>query len=126
MRERGVPGVKGEEMAGKERGEEVIFRRRILPGGADDSYGIEVSKLAGIPQWVINRAFQVLEGLENGTGVEAAKIRTRGKARTEEQQQMAFVDENAELLKRRLREADVDVMSPRDALNLLYELKKLV
>ena len=69
---------------------------------------------------------QVLEGLENGTGVEAAKIRTRGKARTEEQQQMAFVDENAELLKRRLREADVDAMSPRDALNLLYELKKLV
>lgn len=121
-----IPCVKNYNIAVKKRGEEIIFLRRILPGGVDDSYGIEVSKLAGIPQWVINRAFQVLEGLENGTGVEAAKIRTRGKARTEEQQQMAFVDENAELLKRRLREADVDAMGPRDALNLLYELKKLV
>lgn len=121
-----IPCVKNYNIAVKSGARRLYSSGRILPAGWTTATALRFPSWRGIPQWVINRAFQVLEGLENGTGVEAAKIRTRGKARTEEQQQMAFVDENAELLKRRLREADVDAMSPRDALNLLYELKKLV
>ncbi len=121
-----IPCVKNYNVAVKKRGEEITFLRRILPGGADDSYGIEVSKLAGIPRWVIDRAHQVLEGLESSGQVAEAKIATRAKAREEEPQQMFFVDEGMETAKRRIREVDIDTISPLEALNLLYELKKLV
>ena len=120
-----IPCVKNYNVAVKKRGEEITFLRRILPGGADDSYGIEVSKLAGIPRWVIDRAYEVLEGLEQTGQVADAKISTRAKAR-EESQQTFFVDEGMETAKRRLREIDVDTLTPLEALNLLYELKKLL
>jgi len=120
-----IPCVKNYNVAVKKRGEEITFLRRILPGGADDSYGIEVSKLAGIPRWVIDRAYQVLDGLENSGQVAEANISTRAKAR-EDSPQMFFVDEGMEAAKRRIREVDIDAISPREALNLLYELKKLV
>ena len=118
--------VKNYNIAVTKRGEDIIFLRRILPGGVDDSYGIEVSKLAGIPDWIIKRAFEVLEDLEAGRCVGPAPGAKAPKALKEEPQQMFFVDESVELLKRRIREADVDAMTPRDALNLVYELKKLV
>ena len=121
-----IPCVKNYNVAVKKRGEEITFLRRILPGGADDSYGIEVSKLAGIPRWVIDRAYQVLEGLEKDGRVEEAKISTRAKSRKEESGQLFFVDEGMEAAKRRIRETDVDAVTPLEALNLLYELKKLV
>ncbi len=120
-----IPCVKNYNVAVKKRGEEITFLRRILPGGADDSYGIEVSKLAGIPNWVIHRAYEVLEGLENSGQVAEAKISTRAKAQPEAQQ-MFFVDEGMETARRRIREADVDTLTPLEALNLLYERKKLL
>ncbi len=86
-----IPCVKNYNVAVKKRGEEITFLRRILPGGADDSYGIEVSKLAGIPRWVIDRAHQVLEGLESSGQVAEAKIATRAKAREEEPQQCGLL-----------------------------------
>ncbi|MEG1778422.1 MAG: DNA mismatch repair protein MutS, partial [Angelakisella sp.] len=115
--------VKNYNIAVTKRGEDIIFLRRILPGGVDDSYGIEVSKLAGIPQWIINRAFEVLEDLEAGRAVESLSTVPPKKKETE---QLFFVDEGTEMLKRRLRDSDIDALSPRDALNLLYELKKLI
>ncbi|MEA5011846.1 MAG: DNA mismatch repair protein MutS [Angelakisella sp.] len=122
-----IPCVKNYNIAVKKRGEEITFLRRILPGGVDDSYGIEVSKLAGIPQWIINRAFEVLKDLEAGRAVEDAKISTRAKKKEEEEiQQTFFVDESAEFVKKRLRDVDVNTMSPIEALNLLYELKKVI
>ncbi len=122
-----IPCVKNYNVAVKKRGEEITFLRRILPGGVDDSYGIEVSKLAGIPQWIIGRAFEVLKDLEAGRTVEDAKITTRAKKREEDgAQQMFFVDEGLELVKKRLRETDVNTISPLEALNLLYELKKII
>lgn len=116
-----IPCVKNYNIAVTKRGEDIVFLRRILPGGVDDSYGIEVSKLAGIPQWIITRAFEVLSDLEQGKGAKTSPI-----PKTEEPQQMLFVDESADLLKRRIKEANIDDMSPLQALNLLYELKKLV
>ena len=121
-----IPCVKNYNVAVKKRGEEITFLRRILPGGADDSYGIEVSKLAGIPRWVIDRAYQVLEGLEKDGQVQEAKISTRAKNRKEESGQMFFVDEGMEAARRRIRDTDVDAITPLEALNLLYELKKLM
>ena len=62
--EQDIHGVKNYNIAVKKRGEDIVFLRRIIPGGVDESYGIEVSKLAGIPRWVIDRAYEVLSSLE--------------------------------------------------------------
>ena len=112
-------------MAVKKRGEDIVFLRRIIPGGVDESYGIEVSKLAGIPRWVIDRAYEVLSSLEEGQAVSEAKVKTRVKPK-EENEQLYFIDEKAETIKKRLRQADPNTLTPIEALNLIYELKKLL
>ena len=60
-------------MAVREYGEQIIFLRQIVPGGADKSYGIHVAKLAGLPQEVISRAKDILENLENNAIAEAGQ-----------------------------------------------------
>ena len=120
-----IPCVKNYNVAVKKRGEEIIFLRRIIPGGVDESYGIEVSKLAGIPRWVIDRAYEVLSSLEEGHEVSRAKVHTRAKA-PEGGEQLFFIDEKGETIKKRLRQADPNTLTPLEALNLIYELKKLL
>ena len=120
-----IPCVKNSNVAVKKRGEEIIFLRRIIPGGVDESYGIEVSKLAGIPRWVIDRAYEVLSSLEEGREVSRAKVHTRAKA-PEGGEQLFFIDEKGETIKKRLRQADPNTLTPLEALNLIYELKKLL
>ena len=120
-----IPCVKNYNVAVKKRGEEIIFLRRIIPGGVDESYGIEVSKLAGIPRWVIDRAYEVLSSLEEGHEVSRAKVHTRAKA-PEGGEQLFFIDEKGEAIKKRLRQADPNTLTPLEALNLIYELKKLL
>ena len=120
-----IPCVKNYNVAVKKRGEDIVFLRRIIPGGVDESYGIEVSKLAGIPRWVIDRAYEVLSSLEEGQTVSEAKVKTRAKPK-EESEQLYFIDEKAETIKKRLRGADPNTLTPIEALNLIYELKKLL
>ena len=120
-----IPCVKNYNVAVKKRGEDIVFLRRIIPGGVDESYGIEVSKLAGIPRWVIDRAYEVLSSLEEGQTVSEARVKTRAKPR-EESEQLYFIDEKAETIKKRLRQADPNTLTPIEALNLIYELKKLL
>ena len=120
-----IPCVKNYNVAVKKRGEDFVFLRRIIPGGVDESYGIEVSKLAGIPRWVIDRAYEVLSSLEEGQAVSEAKVKTRAKPK-EESEQLYFIDEKAEAIKKRLRGADPNTLTPIEALNLIYELKKLL
>ena len=120
-----IPCVKNYNVAVKKRGEDIVFLRRIIPGGVDESYGIEVSKLAGIPRWVIDRAYEVLSSLEEGQTVSEAKVKTRAKPK-EESEQLYFIDEKAEAIKKRLRQADPNTLTPIEALNLVYELKKLL
>ncbi len=120
-----IPCVKNYNVAVKKRGEDIVFLRRIIPGGVDESYGIEVSKLAGIPRWVIDRAYEVLSSLEDGQTVSEAKVKTRAKSK-EESEQLYFIDEKAEAIKKRLRGADPNTLTPIEALNLIYELKKLL
>ena len=120
-----IPCVKNYNVAVKKRGEDIVFLRRIIPGGVDESCGIEVSKLAGIPRWVIDRAYEVLSSLEEGQTVSEVKVKTRAKPK-EESEQLYFIDEKAEAIKKRLRGADPNTLTPIEALNLIYELKKLL
>lgn len=106
-----IPCVKNYNVAVKKRGEDIVFLRRIIPGGVDESYGIEVSKLAGIPRWVIDRAYEVLSSLEEGQTVSEAKVKTRAKPK-EESEQLYFIDEKAEAIKKRLRGANPNTLTP--------------
>ncbi|MBE7004612.1 MAG: DNA mismatch repair protein MutS [Ruminococcaceae bacterium] len=111
-----LPGVKNYNISIKKRGEELIFLRKIVPGGADKSYGIEVATLAGLPREVVTRAKSILAELEKGKGYEVAP------RREEDQLSMTALGE-AEALDA-LRRAQPETMTPIEAMQLLYELKQ--
>ena len=114
-----LPGVKNFNIAVRTRGEEIIFLRKIIPGGADRSYGIEVARLAGLPETVVSRAKTILRELESESGRPAPAAPA---APAEAQVSFAAVAESEVIDK--LRRAQVDTLSPIEALNLLYELKQ--
>ena len=104
-------------IAVKTRGEDIIFLRKIVPGGADRSYGIEVAKLAGLPEKVVARARTVLEELERENGVQYVKPRAE-----REQVSLDAVQEDEVL--DALRRCQPDTLTPIEAMSLLYELKQ--
>jgi len=113
--------VKNFNIAVKKRGDDIVFLRRIVPGGVDDSYGIEVSKLAGIPDSIIKRAHEILNQLEEGQAVSA---KPRQKQADEYQMTlMSAVDSEVEA---KLKSLDLNTYTPLEALNLLYELKAMI
>ena len=114
--EQTLPNVRNYNIAVRARGEDIIFLRKIIPGGADRSYGIEVAKLAGLPDSVLKRARAILEELESQSG------RPAPVAAPDDQLSLTAMAESevAELLRR----TQVDSLSPLEALNLLYDLKK--
>ena len=112
-----IPGVKNYHIAAKKKGADVIFLRKILRGGADQSYGIEVAKLAGLPEKVLQRARTVLRELEEENGVSYAPPR-----REEDQVCLSAVAEGEVL--DALRRCQTDALSPLEALNLIYEWKR--
>jgi DNA mismatch repair protein MutS len=109
-------GVQNLSTAVRKRGDEITFLHRIIAGGADDSYGIEVAKLAGVSDEVVRRAKQILKSLEKGE-----EVKVRGGAKPREQASLA--DLGALELAERIRGTDLDSLTPVNALNLLYELK---
>ena len=111
-----LPGVKNYSISIKKRGDELIFLRKIVPGGADRSYGIEVAKLAGLPNEVVKRANIILKELEQGGAYQA-------KPREETEQVSLDAIGEAEVLAA-IRRAQPDTMSPIEAMQLLYELKQ--
>ena len=115
--ENSLPGTVNYNIAVKTRGEEIIFLRKILPGGADRSYGIEVAKLAGLPDKVLQRARQVLEELEAEGGVQYTAPR-----REAEQVSLGSISEEEVL--DALRRCQPDTLTPIEAMSLLYELKQ--
>ena len=115
--ENSLPGTVNCSVAVKTRGEEIIFLRKIIPGGADRSYGIEVAKLAGLPDKVLQRARQVLEELEAEHGVRYAAPR-----REAEQVSLGSLSEGEVL--DALRRCQPDTLTPIEAMGLLYELKR--
>lgn len=113
-----LPGVKNFSVSVQKRGENIKFLRKIVPGGIDDSYGIEVAKLAGIPQKVINRAKELLHDMENGTG----KISVCSNS----SDQISFSNISHEKIADKLRKINVDELSPDDAKYFLGELVKML
>lgn len=116
-----LPGIKNYNITAKKRGGEVIFLRKIVPGMADDSYGIEVAGLAGVPESVIRRAKAILAQLEAG-GPAAPPLSPAGA----ERDQISLLDYSGEEVLEALRKTDLNTLTPIEALNLLYTLKKKV
>ena len=114
-----IPGVKNYNIAAKKRGNDVIFLRRIVRGGADQSYGVEVAKLAGVPDRVIRRAREILQDLE---GQHWRPAPSPPDSRGEEQ--LSLTDLGGQTVLKKLRMTDINVLSPIEALNLLSELKQ--
>jgi len=135
-----LPAVKNVHVSVKETPSEIIFLRRVEPGSADKSYGIEVAKLAGLPRSVIERAREVLKKHEQSEHVLSEKLSpgavdeteanssgasTPAAHRSNGHQEVLFTPLDRAVLDR-LRDSDLDNLKPLDALNLLAELKKQI
>ena len=118
--ERLLPGVKNVHVSVREAGSEIIFLRRVEPGTADKSYGIEVARLAGLPAPVIERAREILAEHEKSEHKLTGEL-SPGAAPAPQPVMFAAVDQ--EVLDA-LRRADLDNLKPLEALNLLDALKK--
>ena len=121
--EEDMQGVKNYNTSVKKRGDDITFLRRIVRGGADGSYGIEVAKLAGIPQSVVTRARAILRDLEEN-GVPAPVVYSAREETAEDQ--ISFESGiNSEIIDE-LKMLDVNTLTPIEALTKLYELKKKI
>ena len=121
--EKKIDGVKNYSVEVKEKGDDVIFLRKITPGGADESYGIYVAKLAGVEKTVITRAKQILKDLENVDLAKKTINEKRKKITTDEIQVDMFNYKMAEV-SRILEKTNLDELTPKDALEVLYKLKE--
>ncbi len=111
-----LPGVRNYNVAVSEADGKVVFLHKIIPGGADRSYGIHVAQLAGLPRPVIQRAGEILQQLEASSG-KAVQLNPNAA------QQMALFPETNPLLDE-LKELDINSLSPIEALNKLYEWQR--
>ena len=123
-----LPGVKNMNVSVREVGSDIVFLRQLLEGGADRSYGIQVARLAGLPDTVVARAHELLVELEGthtggGEGLGQHGMHRPGSG-TELHQLSMFRADHPALV--RLRELVPDDLTPRDALELLYQLRAAV
>ena len=117
-----VDGVKNYQIAVKEKGEDVIFLRKIIPGGTDESYGIHVAKLAGAPRKMLSRANEILKTLEK-------KVRIKEKAEEKEMKkqvtgQLDMYNYKLADVATELDKIDVNELTPIDALNAIVKIKE--
>ena len=115
-----IKGVRNYNITAKKQGDNLVFLRKIVPGAADDSYGIEVAKLAGIPDAVIIRAKKNLKELIG----QAATVGDGKKA--EDVPQISLQDIAADEIRQKIEAADINSMTPIEALNFLSRLKEMV
>ncbi|WP_224957217.1 DNA mismatch repair protein MutS [Geomonas subterranea] len=121
------PGIKNFNIAVREWNERIIFLRKIVPGGASHSYGIQVARLAGLPQGVIDRAKEILANLEKGEYGEGGVPRlARGKKNPPPSPQLSLFDAGEDLIRERLKGVEVALLTPLEALNLVDELKRMI
>ena len=114
-----LDGVKNYRIAVKKRGDDITFLRKIVRGGADESYGIEVAALAGVPGKVIKRAKEILNDILSGNTAHKEKDENH-----EASLQMGFTDMAAAEILEELKNIDATTYTPIEALNKLYELSK--
>ena len=115
-----IDGTKNYNISVKKRGDDITFLRRIVRGGADGSYGIEVAKLAGVPNAVVNRAKAILSELEEKGAVTV--IRTVEKS-DDDDMQISFASNEGNEIVEELKTIDINTLTPIEALQKLYELK---
>lgn len=117
-----LPGIVNYNIAAKKRGDSITFLRKIVRGGTDDSYGIEVAKLAGVPSEVVKRAKEVLAEIESGIKNQPTVASERGEDAFDLFSGITATNESevAEMV----RACDINTITPIEAMNLLFELKK--
>lgn len=129
-----LPGVNNFCISVKEQGDDIVFLRKIVAGGADKSYGIQVAKLAGVPETVLNRAKEIVKELSNADiTAKAREIAANlqpgnhllpGINEDPDAHQMTLFDTvNEDEIIKELQEIDLGAMTPIDALNYLYKLQ---
>ena len=120
-----IPGVANFHVVVREWNDDLVLLRKVVPGRADRSYGIQVARLAGLPPAVVARAREILTGLERDELSRGGRPSLSGTQTASQQQLGLFVAPAGadDPLRRRLREIDIDDVTPRQALTLLAELK---
>ena len=125
-------------IAVKEKGDDIVFLRKIVKGGADKSYGIQVAKLAGLPEMVVDRAKEIVNQLSANDITETVKNISVETASSNKKKKEPHLDEvdltqmslfdtvKDDDIIRELREVDISHMTPLDAMNKLYELQNKV
>jgi len=119
-----IPGVINFHVTAREYHDDIVFLRKILPGRSDRSYGIQVARLAGLPPSVVDRAREILSGLEQDELARGGRPSVTGSGRTPAEQLPLFAPAGDDRMAARLRAIDVDRCTPLEALTLLAELKK--
>ncbi|MCL6451552.1 MAG: ATP-binding cassette domain-containing protein [Acetobacteraceae bacterium] len=118
-----LPGVKNYSVAVQEKGDEVVFLRKIVRGGSDRSYGIHVARLAGLPPEVVHRAREVLLSLESQEGAGQGEGPAPGR-RPHPYRQLALFEPQSHPVLEELRALNILSTTPLEALNLLHRLKE--
>jgi DNA mismatch repair protein MutS len=118
-----LPRVKNFNVAVVEERGEVIFLRKIVPGGVDKSYGIHVAQLAGLPKSVVHRAYEVLEELEGDRGKESTRRPLKPRRPLQPAPQLSLFGQKSLVLEE-LGKLDINSLTPLEALTKLYELQK--
>jgi len=118
-----LPRVRNYNVAVAEEGERVVFLHKIVPGGADRSYGIHVARLAGLPRAILRRAEDILEDLERG-GTKEARRKAMQQPVDDRQLALPFAQAITDPIRDELRRLRPEEMSPLEALGVLYELHK--
>ena len=118
-----IDGVINLSIAVKKRDDDIVFLRKIVKGGADESYGIEVAKLAGVPKEITDRAKKILKSIESENG--EIIITSRGRKKEEDLGgQLGFANIAMQDIINMIKAIDVNVLSPIEAMNILYDLSK--
>ncbi len=117
-----VDGVNNYNTSVKKRGDDITFLRRIVKGPADGSYGVEVAKLAGVPKAVVENAKKILQSLESQIPIKAT--RQVAVSNEPEELQLSFTSSAGETIVERLKDIDVNTLTPIEAMQLLYELQR--
>lgn len=122
--EKQLKGVRNYRIAVREEKDRIVWLRKIMPGGTDRSYGIEVARLAGLPELAIDRAKEILKELESN-GSDSKTVRRGAKVSVRQQTlQMSLFEAEKHPVIEELEKLDVATMSPIEAMNKLYELQK--
>ena len=117
-----LPGVRNFTVAVAEEDGDVVFLHRIAPGGADKSYGVHVARLAGLPNGVVNRAWEVLADLEGSNNKDGHPANRKTRRREQDLQMQLF--NPAQALADEVKALDIPNLTPLEAINRLYELQQ--